>query len=116
MDREDRCNRQYGTTKLPTLRDGYTVDTHRELLFKVYDQVCVTWRELVGVRFKLLAIVLATALFGLFSVGFTITILSNSIPRIANDLHSDESTLLMSKPKNRRNAVGKDRALSAAST
>src|SRR3954465_5028725 len=38
-------------------------------------------------------IVLATALFGLFSVGFTITILSNSIPRIANDLHSDESTL-----------------------
>jgi EmrB/QacA subfamily drug resistance transporter len=38
-------------------------------------------------------IVLATALFGLFSVGFTITILSNSIPRIARDLHSDESTL-----------------------
>src|SRR5205085_4566806 len=38
-------------------------------------------------------IVLATALFGLFSVGFTITILSNSIPQIARDLHSDESTL-----------------------
>lgn len=38
-------------------------------------------------------IVLATALFGLFSVGFTITVLSNSIPRIARDLHSDESTL-----------------------
>ena len=38
-------------------------------------------------------IVLATALFGLFSVGFTITILSNSIPRIADDLNSDESTL-----------------------
>ena len=38
-------------------------------------------------------IVLATALFGLFSVGFTITILSNSIPRIASDLNSDESTL-----------------------
>ena len=38
-------------------------------------------------------IVLATALFGLFSVGFTITILSNSIPRIARDLNSDESTL-----------------------
>src|SRR4051812_30053293 len=38
-------------------------------------------------------IVLATALFGLFSVGFTITVLSNSIPRIAHDLHSDESTL-----------------------
>src|SRR4051794_32206220 len=38
-------------------------------------------------------IVLATALFGLFSVGFTITVLSNSIPRIASDLHSNESTL-----------------------
>ena len=38
-------------------------------------------------------IVLATSLFGLFSVGFTITILSNSIPRIAHDLHSSESTL-----------------------
>jgi EmrB/QacA subfamily drug resistance transporter len=38
-------------------------------------------------------IVLATVLFGLFSVGFTITILSNSIPRIADDLSSDVSTL-----------------------
>lgn len=37
--------------------------------------------------------VLATVLFGLFAVGFTITILSNSIPRIAGDLHSDVSTL-----------------------
>ena len=38
-------------------------------------------------------IVLATVLFGLFSVGFTITILSTAIPRIADDLGSDESTL-----------------------
>jgi EmrB/QacA subfamily drug resistance transporter len=38
-------------------------------------------------------IVLATVLFGLFSVGSTITILSVSIPRIAEDLGSDESTL-----------------------
>ena len=38
-------------------------------------------------------VVLATVLFGLFSVGFTITILSVSIPRIADDLASDESTL-----------------------
>ena len=38
-------------------------------------------------------IVLATVLFGLFSVGFTITILSNSLPRIAGDLDSDISTL-----------------------
>ena len=38
-------------------------------------------------------IVLSTALFGLFSVGFTITILSNSIPRIAGDLGASESSL-----------------------
>ena len=38
-------------------------------------------------------LVLATVLFGLFSVGFTITILSNSIRRIADDLGSDVSTL-----------------------
>jgi EmrB/QacA subfamily drug resistance transporter len=38
-------------------------------------------------------IVLAVALFGLFSVGFTITILSVSIPRIAAELDSDTSTV-----------------------
>jgi len=38
-------------------------------------------------------IVLAAALFGLFSVGFTITILSVSIPRIADELGSDTSTV-----------------------
>lgn len=38
-------------------------------------------------------VVLAVALLGLFSVGFTITILSVSIPRIANELGSDTSTV-----------------------
>jgi len=38
-------------------------------------------------------LVLAVALFGLFSVGFTITILSVSIPRIAGELGSDTSTV-----------------------
>jgi EmrB/QacA subfamily drug resistance transporter len=38
-------------------------------------------------------LVLAVALFGLFSVGFTITILSVSIPRIAEELGSDTSTV-----------------------
>ncbi|MEY2570749.1 MAG: hypothetical protein QOE63_1099 [Acidimicrobiaceae bacterium] len=38
-------------------------------------------------------IVLATCLWGLFSVGFTITILSNSVPRIAADLHSTENVI-----------------------
>ena len=38
-------------------------------------------------------IVLWTCLWGLFSVGFTITILSNSVPRIAADLHSTENVI-----------------------
>jgi EmrB/QacA subfamily drug resistance transporter len=38
-------------------------------------------------------IVLAVALYGLFSVGFTITILSVSVPEIARDLGSDTSTI-----------------------
>ena len=38
-------------------------------------------------------IILTTVLFGLFTVGFTITILSNSIPRIAHDLDASVSTL-----------------------
>src|SRR5205807_1368792 len=37
--------------------------------------------------------VLWTVLAGLFSVGFTITILAVSLPRIAADLHSDTTTL-----------------------
>ncbi|HSL59407.1 MAG TPA: MFS transporter [Acidimicrobiales bacterium] len=38
-------------------------------------------------------IVLATALFGLFTVGFTITILAVSVPGIADDLGAAEATL-----------------------
>src|SRR3546814_351936 len=38
-------------------------------------------------------LVLAVSLFGLFSVGFTITILSVSVPRIAEELNSDASTV-----------------------
>jgi EmrB/QacA subfamily drug resistance transporter len=38
-------------------------------------------------------LVLTTVLFGLFTVGFTITVLSNSLPRIAGDLDSNIGTL-----------------------
>lgn len=66
------------------------------------DEVAVVpWSILLGQRVRDRAqrsdrypwVVLATVLLGLFSVGFTITILSVSIPRIADDLGSDESTL-----------------------
>ncbi len=57
MDRSSRDNRYYQTTLLPTLRDGSDNVQNRDLLLKLYDQVCSVWRELVGVRFKLLGLV-----------------------------------------------------------
>src|SRR5436309_12846523 len=39
--------------------------------------------------------VLWTVLAGLFSVSFTIRILAVSLPRIASDLHSDTTTLML---------------------
>ena len=49
--------RAYTTSQLPTLRPSMDPNQHRELLMRVYDQTCQTWRQLVEVRFKLLALV-----------------------------------------------------------
>ena len=57
VDRESRDNRTYKTTTLATLREGVDAAANRDLMLKMYDQACQTWRELVGVRFKLLALV-----------------------------------------------------------
>jgi hypothetical protein len=76
MDREDRNHRNYKTTALPTLRlqdtaagglPGSSPDTrtNREVLMKLYDQTCQTWRELIGVRFKLLGLVPAASILAL---------------------------------------------------
>ncbi|MCS6840947.1 MAG: hypothetical protein NZ699_09760 [Roseiflexus sp.] len=61
-DRSDRKNRSYTVTSLPTLREGFDIAQNRDLLFKLYDQVCSTWKELIGVRFKLLALVPAVSI------------------------------------------------------
>jgi (4S)-4-hydroxy-5-phosphonooxypentane-2,3-dione isomerase len=60
----DRAERDYEVSRLPLLRDGRTIapDRERELLFKMYDQAAQAWRELVGVRFKLLALVPSVSL------------------------------------------------------
>src|SRR5688500_11498990 len=57
MERESRDSRHYAVSPLPTLREGVDASKNRDVLLKVYDQVCSTWKELVGVRFKLLALV-----------------------------------------------------------
>ena len=75
-----------------------------ELIFEApgVDEVAVVpwpllWRERVGRRAeqheKYPWMVLVAALFGLFSVGFTITILSTSLGVISDDLHAPESVL-----------------------
>jgi len=77
MDREDRCSRNYKTTALPTLKLSETdaagphdpetaaLPKRGEVLMKLYDQTCQTWRELIGVRFKLLALVPAASILAL---------------------------------------------------
>ncbi len=57
MDRSARERRQYKSTSLHTLREEFDVVQNRDVLLKLYDQVCSVWRELVGVRFKLLGLV-----------------------------------------------------------
>lgn len=52
-DREDRA---YKTTNLPTLRQNTGTPADRDLLLKLYEQTCTTWRMLVDVRFKLFAL------------------------------------------------------------
>jgi hypothetical protein len=57
MDRENRKNRAYAVTNLPTLQHERDITQHRDVLLKLYDQSCQTWRQFVDVRFKLLALV-----------------------------------------------------------
>lgn len=68
MDTGSRDNRTYTSTKLPTLREGVDVFDNRDLMLKMYDQACQAWRELVGVRFRLLAIVPSVSLLLLATI------------------------------------------------
>lgn len=52
------------------------------------------WRAKAEASERYPWIVLCVVLLGLFTVGFTITILTVSIPRIADDLGSDQATLI----------------------
>jgi hypothetical protein len=64
-DREDRA---YKTTDLPTLRQPAATPADRDLLLKLYEQTCATWRMLVDVRFKLFALVPTLSLISLATV------------------------------------------------
>ena len=74
----------------------------------VSEESSVPWPLLLGQRLTARAdeggwypwVVLATTLFGLLTITFTITILAVSIPGIAEDLGTDESTLTAEREAN----------------
>lgn len=57
MNATNRGRRHYMTTDLPTLRGEFDIAQNKDLLIALFGEVCSAWRELVEVRFKLLAIV-----------------------------------------------------------
>jgi hypothetical protein len=54
-----RARRAYGISRLPILQTDWPDpgDARRDLLLRLYTEVCSNWRALVDVRFKLLALV-----------------------------------------------------------
>jgi hypothetical protein len=64
--------RHYQMTPIPTLRSDSDrpklVDQDREILLKLYEQTCTTWRMLVDVRFKLFALVPTASLIALATI------------------------------------------------
>jgi hypothetical protein len=57
--------RQMRADNDPLLRDGGSAEERRALRVLLYGEVCTSWRELVGVRFKLLGFVPAVSVVGL---------------------------------------------------
>jgi hypothetical protein len=64
----DREGRAYRLSDLPTIREDAAPENRQDLLLKLYDQTCSTWRMLVDVRFKLLALVPTVSLVSLATV------------------------------------------------
>lgn len=60
--------RAYKTTDLVTLRAYKGTPEDRDLLLKLYEQTCTTWRMLVDVRFKLFALVPTVSLASLATI------------------------------------------------
>jgi hypothetical protein len=58
----ERRLRHYTVSPLPVLKPDHTPSNRQDLLLALYGQICTSWRELVGVRFKLLALVPSVSL------------------------------------------------------
>jgi hypothetical protein len=61
-------DRAYKPTDIPTLRPEVFPEGDRELLLKLYEQTCTTWRMLVDVRFKLFVLVPTASLIALATI------------------------------------------------
>src|SRR5262245_50234699 len=60
MNRESREGRHYTVSLLPTV-NVQMEPPNRDLMLGLYTQICTTWRELIEIRFKLLALVPAVS-------------------------------------------------------
>ncbi len=58
----ERRLRHYKVSPLPVLKPDEAPSDRQDLLLALYGQICTSWRELVGVRFKLLALVPSVSL------------------------------------------------------
>jgi hypothetical protein len=65
---QQRGNRRYESTLLPTLRQDAKVPTREDVLLKLYTEVSSGWRLLTDVRFKLLALVPAVSAVALVAI------------------------------------------------
>ena len=71
MNRQSTANRQYDASPLPVFAEGPGITPGREELITLYEQICISWRALIDIRFKLLGFVPAV------SLALLVNILSN---------------------------------------
>ena len=64
----DQTDRAYKSSDKPTLQGNASPTVNQDLLLKLYEQTGITWRALVDVRFKLLALVPTASLVALASL------------------------------------------------
>lgn len=61
MNPEDTKNRKYKSSPLPVFEGAIELKPGSEELITLYEQICTSWRTLIDIRFKLLALVPAVS-------------------------------------------------------
>lgn len=68
VDKKERANRHYKTSNLPVFKVGTQLPPHKDELFKLYGEICSSWRMLTDVRFKLLGLVPTVSVVALLNI------------------------------------------------